>query len=77
MLELKWIEPICVDIAAIPVSLLDAFSNAVISLNEKYAETYNEVESKLDESQATLSELVSQLTGDEFILKGLNDLIKK
>ena len=77
MLEQKWIEPICVDIAAIPVSLLDAFSNAVISLNEKYAETYNEVESKLDESQATLSELVSQLTGDEFILKGLNDLIKE
>jgi type I restriction enzyme M protein len=76
MLELKWIEPICVAITAIPVSLLDVLSNAVISLNEKYAETYNEVERKLDESQATLSELVSQLTGDEFILKGLKDLIR-
>src|SRR5574344_600212 len=76
-LELKWISPIFIAIDAIPVSLLDALSNAVISLNEKYAETYNEVESKLEESQAVLSDLVSQLTGDEFILKGLNDLIKE
>jgi type I restriction enzyme M protein len=76
MLEQKWIKPICVAIAAIPGSLLDALSNAVISLYEKYAETYNKVESKLEKSHNTLLKLVSQLTGDEFILKGLNNIIK-
>jgi type I restriction enzyme M protein len=76
LLELKWIEPICVAIAEIPGSLLDVLVGAVVALYEKYAETYNEVESKLEESQATFSQLVSQLTGDEYILKGLN-LIKE
>lgn len=77
MLEQKWIEPICIAIAAIPVSLLDELSNAVVSLYEKYAETYNEVETKLEKSQTTLSSLVSQLTGDNYILKGLKNLINE
>ena len=74
MLEQKWIEPICIAIAAIPGSLLDELSNAIISLYEKYAETYNEVESKLEKTQTTLSDLVSQLTGDEFAIQGLKVL---
>lgn len=76
-LELKWIDPICTAIAAIPVSLLHNLADAVVALQEKYAETYNDIESQLQESESRLSDLISQLTGDEFILKGLNELIKK
>lgn len=76
LLEEKWILPICDAIAAVPTALLQQLTEAVVGLDEKYAETYKSVEQELKDAQTSLADLTTQLTGDEFMIEGLNDLIK-
>lgn len=75
LLDLKWILPITLAIDAMPDVVLDTLADSVSKLNEKYAVTYSDIEAELKESQDTLAELVGQLTGDEFAIRGLNELI--
>lgn len=77
LLEQKWILPICDAIAAVPTALLQQLTVAVITLDEKYAETYNSVDQQLKDAHASFANLTAQLTGDEFMIEGLNDLIKE
>lgn len=76
-LELKWIMPITSAIEALPDVVIQTLANSVISLNEKYAVTYNDIEKDIVKSEKNLAELISQLTGDEFAIRGLSNLIKK
>ena len=76
-LEKKWILPITTAIEALPKSIIDQLADAVISLNEKYAVTYNDIEASIAESEQNLAELIGQLTGDEYAICGLSNLIKK
>lgn len=75
-LELKWIEPITSAIEAMPDTVIATLAEAVKSLGEKYAVTYNDIEQGIAESENNLAELIGQLTGDEFAIKGLDALIK-
>lgn len=76
-LELKWIMPITYAIDALPDAVIQTLANSVISLNEKYAVTYNDIEKDIVDSEKNLAELIEQLTGDEFAIRGLSNLIKK
>ena len=75
LLDLKWIEPITSAIDAMPDTVIQTLADSVNALEEKYAVTYNDIEKDLASSQDKLRELVSQLTGDEFAIKGLTKLI--
>lgn len=75
-LELKWIEPITSAINALPDAIVQRLAESIISLNEKYAMTYNDIEKDIIESEKNLAELIEQLTGDEFAICGLSNLIK-
>lgn len=75
-LELKWIEPITSAIEAMPDTVIASLAEAVKSLGEKYAVTYNDIEQGIAESENNLAELIGQLTGDGFAIKGLEALIK-
>lgn len=76
-LELKWIEPITSAIEAMPDTVIATLAEAVKSLGEKYAVTYNDIEQGIAESENNLAELIGQLTGDEFAIAGLSNLVKK
>ena len=76
-LELKWIEPITSAINALPDAIVQRLAESIISLNEKYAMTYNDIEKDIIESEKNLAELIEQLTGDEFAICGLSNLISK
>lgn len=76
-LELKWIEPITSAINALPDAIVQRLAESIISLNEKYAITYNDIEKDIIESEKNLAELIEQLTGDEFAICGLSNLISK
>ena len=76
-LELKWIVPIADAINAIPDEIIQRLSASILALQRKYAVTYNDIETEIDVSQQTLSHLIEQLTGDEFAINGLSNLIKK
>ena len=76
-LELKWIVPITSAIKAMPDAILQQLADTVVALSDKYAVTYNEIESSIAESEKNLAELISQLSGDDFAIAGLSNLIKK
>ena len=76
-LELKWIMPITSAIEALPDAVIQNLADAISALSEKYAVTYNDIERNIVESEQQLAELIDQLTGDEFAITGLSNLIKK
>lgn len=75
-LELKWIVPITSAIEALPDAVIQTLADAITALGAKYAVTYNDIEQGIAESEQNLATLISQLTGDEFAIKGLEALIK-
>lgn len=76
LLDEKWIVPVTTAISAMPDAVIATLADAVQSLAEKYSVTYHDIERDLASSKQTLADLVSQLTGDEFAIKGLTELIK-
>ena len=76
-LELKWIMPITSAIEALPDAVIQNLADAISALSEKYAVTYNDIERNIVESEQQLAELIGQLIGDEFAIRGLSNLIKK
>ena len=76
-LELKWIQPITSAIDALPDAIVQTLADSITSLDEKYAVTYNDIEQGIAESERNLAELIEQLTGDEFAISGLLNLVKK
>ena len=76
-LELKWIQPITSAIDALPDAIVQTLADSITSLDEKYAVTYNDIEQGIVESERNLAELIEQLTGDEFAISGLLNLVKK
>ena len=69
--------PITSAIEALPDAIIQTLADAITSLSEKYAVTYNDIESGIVESEQNLAALIDQLTGDEFAISGLSNLIKK
>ena len=76
-LELKWILPITSAIESLPDAIVQTLADSITSLNEKYALTYSDIEQGIAESERNLAELIEQLTGDEFAISGLLNLVKK
>lgn len=76
-LELKWILPITSALEALPNTVIQTLADAITALSEKYAVTYNDIERDIVESENHLATLIGQLTGDEFVISGLANLIKK
>lgn len=74
LLRLKWITPLASSLRVIPDSILSEFSRRVQLLKGKYAETFLETDTKIHDAEMELSAMISQLTGNEFDLRGLAEL---
>lgn len=51
--------------------------SAALALSEKYAVSYKQINDDMAVATGELAELVEQLTGDEFAIKGLKELVKE
>ena len=51
--------------------------SAALALSEKYDVSYKQINNDMAEANGELTELVEQLTGDEFAIKGLKELVKE
>ena len=76
MLHLKWIAPVCADIEDTLTAVLADLETRVSMLSEKYAVSYMQIDEAATTAQAELAKLVDQLTGDEYAIEGLKQLIK-
>lgn len=75
-LHLKWIDPICFGISSTLNDVLFELEGTVLFISEKYAHSYMQINNEVASANVSLSALISQLTGDEFTIKGLTELIK-
>ena len=70
-MRLKWIAPLCVTLRAMPNAIITSLENAVQTLVDKYAVTYLELGEKIEKTEKYLSDMIDELTGNEFDMKGL------
>lgn len=75
-LHKKWIDPVCKGIDDTLVSVLSTLENKVCVLSQKYSVSYKLVNEELKTAQGELAELIDQLVGDEYAIRGLNELVK-
>ena len=75
-LHKKWIDPVMEGINGTLTSVLGEMEKQITVLARKYAVSYNDLGQKLAIAQKDFSDMVAELTGDEFALKGLQLLNK-
>lgn len=75
-LHQKWIFPVCEGIDTAFCSILNEFEFSIVALSKKYAVSYSQIDEDIVSANKELGDLVSQLTGDEFSIKGLIGLIR-
>ena len=75
-LHMKWIDPMLEGINGTLTAVLSELEKQITTLARKYATSYSDLTEQLATAQTELSALVADLTGDEFALKGLQELNK-
>ena len=71
LLRLKWIAPLYAALRTMPDAIITSLESAVQTLVDKYAVTYLELGEQIEESEKALSDMIDDLTGNEFDMKGL------
>ncbi len=74
LLQLKWIEPLSQELAAMPSTVISQLTTKLQALADKYAVTYSQVTSEIKDTEQELAEMMGDLTGNEFDMQGLNEL---
>ena len=75
-LHLKWITPVCEGIDGTLTNVLSALEYAVLTMGEKYAVSYKQINEEIVSSKNELAEFIAQLSGDEYAINGLTELFK-
>jgi type I restriction enzyme M protein len=73
LLELKWITPVVTSYNNLPISIIDELSTKTQTLADKYSITYSDVANEINDAENSLAELIGDLEGAEFDMKGLNE----
>jgi len=74
LLDLKWVQPLCSELANMPDSVINYLTIKVQALADKYAVTYSQVASDIQSSEQELAGMIGELTGNEFDMQGLAEL---
>lgn len=73
LLKLKWIDPLVISIRKLPDVLIKKITKKISSLHQKYAKTFVEVSDEIENSTNKLGNLLDELTGSEFDMKGISE----
>ena len=76
VLRQKWIAPVVKNLAAMPDSIVMDFCNRVKALIAKYATTMMDTEQSIADTERELSEMLSNLVGNDFDMKGMAEIQK-
>lgn len=71
LLYLKWIEPLSASLGMIPEMIIAGLEEMVQKLAEKYEVTYLDLDRQVRESEQVLADMMDELTGNEYDMKGL------
>lgn len=73
LLDKKWIGNLLENINKLPDTIVSNLVSKIQSLESKYATTYFEVENEIKETERLLSQMIDDLEGNEFDMKGLSE----
>lgn len=73
LLKLKWINPLVESIRKLPDVLIIEIAKKISFLHQKYAKTFVEVSNEIENTSNKLGNLLDELTGSEFDMKGINE----
>ncbi|RRJ16490.1 type I restriction-modification system subunit M [Lachnoanaerobaculum orale] len=76
LLHEKWSSPIYNGILDLSDDMLKVFTKDVEALSTKYAVTMDDLEKEIKETEKSLASMLSELTGSERDMEGINELIK-
>lgn len=74
LLEEKWILPLCTSLNEMPGRVVDGFISSLTKMTEKNSETLSSIGNEIKQTQKELFDLMDELTGNDFDLKGLENL---
>lgn len=74
LIKQKWILPLVKSINELPDAVISDFVKKLESLCNKYEITFAEVEQQICDTEASLVSLIDELTGNEFDMKGIEEL---
>ncbi|SHM44470.1 type I restriction-modification system subunit M [Flavobacterium xanthum] len=73
LLDLKWINPVVTSYNNLPTTVIDELTTKIQTLADKYSTTYSDVANEINQAENSLAELIGDLDGEEFDMKGLNE----
>lgn len=73
LLDKKWVGNLLENINKLPDTIVNNLVSKIQSLESKYATTYFEVENEIKETERLLSQMIDDLEGNEFDMKGLSE----
>lgn len=76
LLEVKWIEKLIQNLYKLPYVSVDNLVKDLSNISEKYKDTYLDIENEIKETEKVLVDMMSELTGDEYDMKGINEFRK-
>ena len=71
LLRQKWFVPLNAAMFRLPENMLAQFSQKLTALCDKYADTYQHISERKQESAAALAQMMDELIGSEFDLQGI------
>ena len=71
LLRQKWFVPLNEAMCRLPENMLAQFSQKLTALCDKYADTYQHISERKQESAAALAQMMDELTGSDFDLQGI------
>lgn len=74
LLNKKWINPIIIGIDNQIDNLIVEFSKNIEKLSNKYNQTLFDIDNEIKETEKKLANMISELTGPDYDMKGLEDL---
>ena len=74
LLNIKWINPIIHGIDKQIDNLISDFSKNIEKLSNKYNKTLFDIDNEIKETEKKLADMISELTGPDYDMKGLEDL---
>lgn len=76
LLKQKWIETLAADLEQLPYEIIQSLTTKVLYLSKKYVVTYSDIENQIRETEKQLVPLIDALEGNEYDMKGLEQLKK-
>jgi type I restriction enzyme M protein len=76
LLKDKWIVPVVNGLAKLPENIVNEFVSKLEALAKKYETTFFKVEEEIRNVEASLSDMLDQLTGNDYDMQGLAEFKK-